>query len=88
MQLLIDGDIIIYQYSSTVEKEVNWGDDVWSLWADAKEAKQLILQYIDILMEKTAADELVFCFTGKDNFRKDIFRNRVKSKSRNSPSVL
>jgi len=76
--LLIDGDIVIYQYSATVEKEVNWGDDVWSLWADAKEAKKLILQYIDLLMEKTAADKLVFCFTGKDNFRKNI-SNTYKS---------
>jgi DNA polymerase-1 len=70
--LLIDGDIIAYQYSSTVEHEVDWGDDVWSLWADAKEAQQLILQYLDILVEETAADDFIFCFSDKDNFRKGI----------------
>ena len=47
--LLIDGDIVVYQYSATVEREIDWGDDVWSMWADAKEAKQLILQYLDLL---------------------------------------
>jgi DNA polymerase-1 len=70
--LLIDGDIVVYQYSSTVEHEIDWGDDVWSLWADAKEAQQLILQYLDILVEETAADDFIFCFSDKDNFRKDI----------------
>ena len=70
--LLIDGDIMVYQYSSTVEQEIDWGDDVWSLWADAKEAKGLILQYIDILMEETAADNFIICFSDKDNFRKEV----------------
>ena len=73
--LLIDGDIVVYQYSSTVEHEVDWGNDVWSLWADAKEAQQLILQYIDILVDETAADDFIFCFSDKDNFRKDIDSN-------------
>ena len=73
--LLIDGDIVVYQYSSTVEHEIDWGDDVWSLWADAKEAQQLILQYIDILVDETAADDFIFCFSDKDNFRKDIDSN-------------
>lgn len=70
--LLIDGDIVAYRYSSTVEQEVDWGDDVWSLWSDAKEAKQLILQYLDHLVEATAADDFVFTFSDKDNFRKAI----------------
>ncbi len=70
--LLIDGDIVVYRYSTTVEREVNWGDDVWSLWSDAKEAKQLILQYIEHLVEMTEADDLIFCFSDKDNFRKKI----------------
>jgi len=71
--LLIDGDIVAYRYSSTVEQEVDWGDDVWSLWADAKEAKKLILQYLDHLVEVTAADDFVFTFSDKDNFRKTIY---------------
>jgi DNA polymerase-1 len=71
--LLIDGDIVAYRYSSTVEQEVDWGDDVWSLWADAKEAKKLILQYLDQLVEVTAADDFIFTFSDKDNFRKTIY---------------
>ena len=48
-KLLIDADILVYQYSVTVEHEVDWGDDVWSLWADVKEAKELILNYLESL---------------------------------------
>ena len=70
--LLIDGDIIVYRYASTVEQEVDWGDDVWSLRSDAKEAKQLILQYLEHLVEMTAADDFIFCFSDKDNFRKTV----------------
>ena len=70
--LLIDGDIVVYRYASTVEQEVDWGDDVWSLWSDAKEAKQLILQYLEHLVEMTEADDFIFCFSDKDNFRKTI----------------
>ena len=58
--LLIDGDIVVYRYASIVEQEVDWGDDIWSLWSDAKEAKQLILQYLELLVEMTAADDFIF----------------------------
>lgn len=71
--LLIDGDIVVYRYSSIVEHEVDWGDDVWSLWADAKEAKQLILQYLEILKDMTEADDFIVCFSDKDNFRKTVY---------------
>lgn len=70
--LLIDGDIIAYRYSSSVEHEVEWGDDVWSLWGDAKEAAGLVKQYLAHLVDMTAADDFVFCFTDKENFRKDV----------------
>lgn len=71
--LLIDGDIVAYRYASIVEHEIDWGDDVWSLWADAKEAKQLILQYLDQLVEATAADDFIFTFSDTENFRKGVY---------------
>ena len=70
--LLIDGDICAYQYSCSAEQEVDWGDDVWSLWGDVKEAATLINQYVEHLKEATEADKVVFAFTDKNNFRKKI----------------
>ncbi len=70
--LLIDGDICAYQYSSASEHEVDWGDDIWTLWSDRKEASNLITQYIDRLLEATEADKVIFAFTDKENFRKKI----------------
>ena len=86
--LLIDGDIVIYQYASTVEHEVDWGDDVWSMWADAKEAKELILQYIEHLKEATIADDVVFCLSDKDNFRKEIYPEyKANRKGKRKPTI-
>ena len=85
-KLLIDADILVYQYSVTVEHEVDWGDDVWSLWADVKEAKELILNYLESLKEMTGVDDLVFCFSHKDNFRKSIYPNyKYNRKSKRKP---
>lgn len=73
--LLIDGDICAYQYSSASEHEVDWGEDIWTLWSDRKEASNLITQYVDHLLEATEADKVIFAFTDKENFRKKINPN-------------
>ena len=56
--LLIDGDIVAYQHASQVETPVHWGDDIWTLHADAKECKQRIKDWLGWLMEETEADEM------------------------------
>lgn len=70
--LLIDGDIIVYRSSNNVEHEVNWGEDVWSLYADVKEAKPLVERYLEQLIEMTSADDLIFTFSSDNNFRKEV----------------
>ena len=39
MFLAIDTDILMYKAATAAETEIDWGDDVWSLWTDLKEAK-------------------------------------------------
>ena len=38
--LLIDGDITLYQVASAIEEPIHWGNDFWTLHADAKAAYQ------------------------------------------------
>ena len=67
--LLIDGDIVVYQYSSTVEHELI-GVTMWSLWADAKEAT---VNHSTLTFSlRRPADDFIFCFSDKDNYCKDI----------------
>lgn len=70
--LLIDGDICVYQYSCASEHEIDWGEDVWTLWSNKKEASSLVTQYIEHLLEATEATKVLFAFSDKDNFRKKI----------------
>lgn len=74
--LLIDGDIILYQISSALEKSIHWGDDWWTLSVDFREAKAVIDQEITDLMTQLDADSVVIALSDPSlNFRKDIHPN-------------
>jgi len=88
-QLLIDGDIVAYQQSFLTENPVHWGDDLWTLHSDAKEAKQRTDVFLQDLKSTLNADELVIAVSSSTNFRKTILpsykENRVKQRK---PLVL
>lgn len=70
--LLIDADVLIYQYASASETCYEWEPDRFTLAADAREAKErLDLSLID-LKEDLEADDLIMCLSDTENFRKII----------------
>jgi DNA polymerase-1 len=79
LTLLFDGDMILFESCSAVETEINWEDDLWTLHADAAEAKAKIDSKIQALTEKvlrklkfTGKYEIILCFTDDVNFRKTL----------------
>lgn len=70
--LLIDGDLYAYRACAAAEEEIDWGDDIWSLSSDLKQAKEIFREFIDSACETLETGSFVVCLSDKDNFRKTI----------------
>lgn len=70
--LLIDGDLYLYQACAVCEEEVDWGDDIWSLYCDISKAKDVFKARIEAFCSRLDTTEILVCFTSGDNFRKTV----------------
>lgn len=69
----IDGDILLWKAASAAETEIDWGDDVWSLYTDLKEAKASFQQQLDNITGKLGIHDFVICLSDRSaNFRKGV----------------
>lgn len=73
--LLVDGDYLVYKWAFAVEKEINWGDDLWTLHADLDEAKAGLEGELESYQEILNADKVTLCMScpGKYNFRLGVY---------------
>lgn len=78
--LLFDGDMLVYEASASVETEINWEGDLWTLHADAADAKAKVDDHVCSIVNKVITKlkyegpyKIIMCFTDADkNFRKTI----------------
>ena len=69
--LAIDADIILWRSTSSAETEVDWGDDVFSLWTDLKEAKEAFVKQLESIQQKLGVHNVICCLSDSEsNFRK------------------
>ena len=79
LYLLIDGDMVCFRACSSVEKEIDWGNDIWTLHVDLNEAKERFESIMETILTDAldahkyhGAFEVKFCFTDRVNFRRAI----------------
>lgn len=73
VDLLIDGDLLLYKTACGVEKEVRWDEENHVLWGNAEDAWGAVQEWIRQLQEKFEPVNMIFALTGKENFRKDLY---------------
>ena len=84
-RILIDGDIFAFRCSSAVQKDINWGNGLWTCHAYLDEAVDYLKVYtktvFDALLNKIKIDldntKIIYCFSDPNgnNFRKIINHN-------------
>lgn len=79
LKLLFDADMIIYIACAACEKDIDWGNDLWTLHVDLSEVKdkidEMVVTYGDSAIRKMGYEgeyEYVMCLSDKSNFRKQI----------------
>lgn len=70
--LLIDADLYLYRACAAAEESIDWGDDIWSLATNLKDAKKIFQESIDAMCEYLQTGHFICCLSDKDNFRKDV----------------
>ena len=73
MFLACDADILLYKSMTIAEQEIDWGDDIWTLYADLKDAKQAFNFQLNKIRQELDVDDYVCCLSDHThNFRKDV----------------
>ncbi len=90
LTLLIDGDVVIYQFAASAEVPIHWGNDFWTLHADAAEAKARMDNHLEELMNKLEADQLVIALSDhtRNYFRKNILPTYKANRNKTRKPVI
>lgn len=80
--LLLDGDIFLYEATTTTERAVDYGRDCWVLSANLAEAKDNFTRMLKGIHEALESSRMVVCLSDHGNFRKkltDTYKSQRKS---------
>lgn len=71
--LLVDADMLVYKIAGSIERPIDWGDDLWTLHSDFTEGIEALENHLAGLMETLEADALVLALTDQTStFRLDF----------------
>ena len=89
-KMLVDGDLLVYKITSSLEEPIDWGNDIWTLSSDLHKGKQLFTQCIAFYWKLTKAKDAIIVFSDKENFRKKLitYINHIERKLENQFLIL
>lgn len=84
---IIDGDVLIYQAAGASESIFDWGEDLWSIAADFREAVGRFKHLVDEAVQESLCDGYVVCVSDAKNFRKDLYPEYKSHRKNRKPLV-
>jgi len=88
--ILIDADVCLYKAAFASEIETDWGDDLWTLHSNIGTAKEIFEREIEVIRGEFPDDfPILLCFSGSNNFRKELLPTYKANRKKNrKPLVL
>lgn len=85
--ILVDADILAFRASSSVQKDIDWGDGLWTCHAYLSDAIFQFNEMFEAICHKIKydpdEDKVIMCLSDKDNFRK-LINPEYKANRKNS----
>jgi len=76
-RLVFDGDVIVHEISSVTEVPIHWGDDIWTVTGDMRQAMEMFAAEAEDTAELFGCNphESVFAFSdySKTNWRRAVY---------------
>lgn len=87
--ILLDGDIVAYQFAAAAEKETDWGGGLRTLHSREQDAIPPMEDFLDTLRDDLDADRMVIALTDGVNWRKDVLPSYKHNRSdKRKPLIL
>ena len=89
LKLLLDGDVIAWRIALRYEEAIDFGDGLFTWWADFNKAKPAVEFFVYDLLAVTKADDVIICLSDTDNFRKTVNpQYKENRKARYTPLLI
>jgi 5'-3' exonuclease len=85
---LIDADILAYQAAAYAEKDIDWGDGLWTLHAFEADAEAKFDDLVHGVIQKVEATESILALTDKVNWRKEVLPTYKSNRSSTRKPML
>lgn len=87
--LIIDGDIIAYKASASVERSMNWGEGIWTVHSFEEEGIAAMEAQIKTLIDTLNGGDTIFALSDGRSFRYDLYpAYKSNRKEQRKPLIL